>query len=236
MNLSKSALIGGGSRPRPGEISLAHRGVLFLDELPEFASGTLDALRQPLEDGFVVINRAAGRVVFPSSFMLVAAMNPCRCGYYGDPVKQCSCSAADRQKYAGKVSGPILDRIDIHVRVERVVYEDLEAGTGAAGTTTEMLRTGVESALEMQKERYRGENVRYNSQLSARQIEKYCVPCGSAGKILRKAFEKWNMSARSYHRILRLSRTAADTDCSEEIREEHVLEALQFRFPEDLGK
>ena len=233
-NLSKAALIGGGSTPRPGEISLAHGGVLFLDELPEFASGTLDALRQPIEDGFVVINRANFKVTYPSDFMLVGAMNPCRCGYYGDPVKQCTCSESDRMKYVGRVSGPLLDRIDIHVCVERVVYAEIDASSRVAATSTAELKKGVDSAHRMQSRRYKDSSIKFNSQLPAPMVERYCVPDEEGRRLLKTAFEKWDLSARSYHRLLRLSRTIADMDMSEDIKSSHVLEALQFRFPERL--
>ena len=235
-SISVSSLVGGGSIPRPGEISLAHRGVLFLDELPEFASGTLDALRQPMEDGYVVINRVNGRFAYPSRFMLVAAMNPCRCGFWGDPVRPCTCSDSERKRYIGKVSGPFLDRIDLQISVERVVYKDLAPGRSLRPTGTEALREGVERAAAMQAERYAGLDIRYNAALGPKMTELICVPERPAEKLLKDAFEKWDLSARSYHRILRLSRTIADIDGSESIKEDHVLEALQYRFSDGMPK
>ena len=233
-SISPAALVGGGGSPRPGEISLAHLGVLFLDELPEFASRTLDALRQPMEDGCVMINRLNARFVYPARFMLVAAMNPCRCGYWGDPVKQCSCSASDRKRYISRVSGPFLDRIDLQISVERVVYDDLAAVKAPAVSTAE-LREGVERAVKAQQKRYAGQSVQYNSQLSPAMTEAWCMPDEAGEKLLKEAFSRWDLSARSYHRLLRLARTVADLDGSENVREEHVLEALMYRFPDGLA-
>lgn len=232
-SISRAALVGGGTVPKPGEISLAHRGVLFLDELPEFASGTLDALRQPLEDGSVQINRVNFKIKYPARFMLVAAMNPCRCGYWGDPVRPCTCTQSDRQKYLGRISGPLLDRIDIHTVLSRIVYGDISPEGRACGSSTAQLKKGVDTAIAMQNERYKGLPVSYNSQLGAKLTEKYCVPDRAGRKLIEAAYKKWDLSARAYHRLLRLSRTAADTDGSSEIKEEHVLEALRYRFPED---
>ena len=233
-SVTKAALIGGGGRPRPGEISLAHGGVLFLDEIAEFQSHILDSLRQPLEDGFVVINRLNTRVSFPAKFMLVAAMNPCRCGYYGDPVKQCTCTEHERRQYAGKISGPLMDRIDLHVSVQRPIYDDINIGSAKSAVSSKELREGVENAMALQKERYEGEGIKYNSQLNAVLLEKYCVPSAAGKKILKAAFEKWHLSARSYHRMLKLARTAADLDGSADITEKHILEILNYRFPADL--
>ncbi len=232
--ISQAALIGGGTRPRPGEISLAHKGVLFLDELPEFSPKTLDSLRQPMEDRCAVIDRVNARFTYPASFMLVAAMNPCRCGYWGDPVKTCTCSESDRKRYVGRISGPFLDRIDLQISLSRVVYKDISAGDRPAGSSTEDLRKGVLKAAEVQRERYEGLSVSRNSQLTPSMIEKWCVPDSKGQEILKKAFERWDMSARSYHRILRLSRTIADIDGCSGVKAEHVLEALQYRFPEGL--
>ena len=232
-SISRAALVGGGSIPRPGEISLAHHGVLFLDELPEFASGTLDALRQPLEDGAVQINRVNFKIRYPARFMLVAAMNPCRCGYWGDPVKPCTCTQSERQKYLGRISGPLLDRIDIHTMLSRVVFDDISADSAPCKSSTAELKKGVQTAATMQQERYEGLPVKYNSQLGARLTEKYCMPDKAGKKLIGSAFKKWDLSARAYHRLLRLSRTIADVDGSQVIKEEHVLEALRYRFPED---
>ena len=231
-NVSASALIGGGSNPRPGEISLAHGGVLFLDELPEFAPGTLDTLRQPLEDGYVSITRVNGKCRFPSRFMLVAAMNPCRCGYFGDPVRPCSCSESDRKRYVGRVSGPLLDRIDINVALERIPYAEIRNSSTAKSVSSADLREGVERAFAMQKRRYKDLDSDYNSQLTPQQIRRFCRLDERCETLMEDAFRKWSLSARVYHRILRVARTIADIDCVEDIGEEHILEALSYRLPE----
>lgn len=231
-SITVTSLIGGGVLPKPGEISLSHSGVLFLDELPEFSTQTLDTLRQPMEDGEVSITRLNGKITFPSDFMLVAAMNPCRCGYYGDPVKTCTCTDSERKRYMGKVSGPLLDRIDLHVSMERIVYEELSSGMGLRSTDTESLKEGVIRAIEMQKKRYRDCSINYNSQLTPRLIKDFCNLNPKAQELMEAAFVKWNMSARSYHRILKVARTIADIRESEIIEEEDVLEALSYRMPD----
>ena len=231
-NMSAAAMVGGGTIPHPGEVSLAHNGVLFLDELPEFNSSVLETLRQPMEDGRVTVVRSSWRCTYPSEFMLVAAMNPCRCGYYGDPVKQCSCSESDRKRYLGKVSGPMLDRIDLHVIASRPVYSDLNLDS-AETMGTEELRRGVITAVGMQTERYKGSDVKNNAALSPAQIRKYCPLDRACEKLMKEAFQSLNMSARSYHRIIKVARTAADVAGRENIAEEHILEALTYRLPED---
>ncbi|MBR5641203.1 MAG: YifB family Mg chelatase-like AAA ATPase [Firmicutes bacterium] len=238
-NLSAAALAGGGTNPRPGEISLSHCGVLFLDELPEFAPAALECLRQPLEDGQITIARAGGRVTYPARFMLVAAMNPCRCGYYGDPVKTCTCNESERKKYIGKVSGPLLDRIDMHVAVERVAYREIrgdlhpvKAEKTDSPVSSAMLREGVVRAVEMQKKRYDGLKIRNNAGLTPRQTEQYCPLDAACSRLMEAAFSRYSLSARAYHRILRTARTVADLEGSEAIRKEHVLEALSYRMPE----
>lgn len=233
-NMSAAAMTGGGSQPRPGEISLSHCGVLFLDELPEFSGHVLETLRQPLEDGCVTISRTNGHITYPSRFMLTAAMNPCKCGYYGDPVKPCTCTETDRRKYIGKVSGPLLDRIDMHVAMDRVVYSDVaEAGDlKTEEISSAQLREGVIRAAEIQKERYKSINILSNSQLNPTHIHKYCKADKAASKLMERAFSSYDLSARSYHRILKVARTAADLEGSEIIREEHMLEALSYRMPE----
>ena len=233
-SVTKAALIGGGGRPRPGEISLAHEGVLFLDEMAEFPSLILDLLRQPLEDGFVVLNRLNYKVTFPSRFMLVAAMNPCRCGYYGDPEKQCSCTESDRQRYIGRISGPLMDRIDIHVSVSRPSYGDINIGASGYGLSSADLREGVVRAIAVQKERYAGEGIKYNSQLDAKLLERYCMPDAEGRAKLKDSFEKMHLSARGYHRVLKIARTIADLQGSADIDLMHISEALTFRFPADL--
>lgn len=235
-SVSAASLVGGGRNPKPGEISLAHNGVLFLDELPEFASQTLDTLRQPLEDGEVSITRINGKIVYPSRFMLVAAMNPCRCGYYGDPVRQCTCAESERVRYMSKLSGPLLDRIDMHIAMERIVYQDISAEHAVEGADTKTLRKKVISAAQIQKERYLKHGINSNSQLTPQLIKKYCSLDESGRSIIEAAFSKWHMSARSYHRILKLSRSIADLDASEDIKDFHVLEALSYRMPDKYFK
>ena len=227
-SMSAAALTGGGTRPVPGEISLAHRGVLFLDELPEFESRTLDMLRQPMEDGEVSIVRVNGKCSYPARFMLVAAMNPCRCGYYGDAKRQCTCSESDRKRYMARVSGPLLDRFDIHVSMERVDFEDISALEGS-GRTSAQIREEVIRAAEVQRRRYEGLGISCNSQLTANLIKEYCRLDDDGQQLLRDAFIKWKLSARSYHRILKVARTIADLEGSEDIGRVHLLEALSYR-------
>lgn len=231
-SISSISLVGGGTTPMPGEISLAHNGVLFLDEFPEFKAQTLDMLRQPLEDGEVSIVRINGKVRYPARFMLVAAMNPCRCGYFGDPVHPCTCTQTDRDRYLGKISGPLLDRIDIHVSMERLLYDEISSKNSVHSTDTKALREKVLVANKIQMERYAGIDISYNSQLTPRLIEKYCVLGNDCKSLLEAAFSRWNMSARQYHRILKVSRTIADLDEKESIDETHILEALNYRMPE----
>lgn len=236
-SMSATAMIGGGSHPRPGEISLSHNGVLFLDELPEFNSHTLETLRQPMEEGRVTIARVNETATFPARFILVAAMNPCRCGYYGDPVKTCTCSESDRQRYIGKVSGPLLDRIDLHISMERIVYKDISLeNNNQCGKTSAQLRAEAIVAHQMQKRRYAELPIDYNAQLSPRQIKEYCVLDKGCSALLEEAFSLWNLSARSYHRILKVARTAADLAGSQTINEEHILEALSYRIPDRFFK
>ncbi len=235
-SVSAISLVGGGRNPKPGEISLAHNGVLFLDELPEFASYTLDTLRQPLEDGEVSITRINGKLTYPARFMLVAAMNPCRCGYYGDPVRQCSCTESERIRYLGRISGPLLDRIDMHIAMERIVYQDISVEYTGECMDTETLRKKVISAAQIQRARYTKRGITSNSQLTPQLIKKYCYLDESGRSIMEAAFSKWHMSARSYHRTLRLSRTVADLDGSEEIKDFHILEALSYRMPDKYFK
>ena len=213
--------------------------MLFLDELPEFAPSALECLRQPLEDGQITISRAGGRCTYPARFMLVAAMNPCRCGYYGDPVKTCTCNESDRKRYLGKVSGPLLDRIDMHVAVERTSYLDMrgngpaiEAPPAEEELSSAMLREGVMRAAAIQQQRYKGLNIANNARLSPRETERFCALDGACSRLMEAAFARYSLSARSYHRILRTARTIADIGASEAIREEHLLEALSYRMPE----
>ncbi|MHB1160078.1 MAG: YifB family Mg chelatase-like AAA ATPase [Chloroflexota bacterium] len=225
--ISYAGLIGGGKWPHPGEISLAHRGVLFLDEFPEFGQATLELLRQPVEDGIVTISRAQGSVTFPAKFMLVAAMNPCPCGYYGDAQKECSCSSTLVAKYQKRISGPMLDRIDIHVGVPRIGYEKL-AGDGQ-GETSAQIRSRVEAAREVQRARFRGTSLTCNSDMGPADVRTHCRVEGSAQSILKAAVAQMHLSARAYHRILKVARTIADLEGSPQIGPAHVAEAVQYR-------
>ncbi len=221
------SLIGGGRDLHPGEISLAHNGVLFLDEFPEFSRHTIDVLRQPLEDGFVTVSRASGTVSYPCRFMLVAAMNPCRCGWYGHPSGKCHCTQAQVDAYMGKISGPMLDRIDICTNVREVAFQDLSTHTPAE--TSAEIRQRVNEARALQRQRLAGSGVTCNAHMPAALIEKYCRLGGSEQAMVRRAFDKFGMSARSYHKILKIARTIADLAASEAITCTHIAEALQYR-------
>lgn len=224
--ISASALTGGGRIPKPGEISLSHHGVLFLDELPEFQRAALEIMRQPLEDGQVTISRVNGTLTFPSDFMLVAAMNPCPCGYLGDGSK-CHCSMNEIIKYNRKISGPLLDRIDIMVEMPAVSYEDLEGVE--INEPSSKIKERVLAAHEIQLTRYRNEGIYFNAQLSSAQIEKFCVLGTKEKEMLRNAFERLDLSARAYHKILKVARTVADLDGSNDITLKHLAEVLQYR-------
>lgn len=225
--ITRVGLTGGGTIPKPGEISLAHNGVLFLDELPEFSRATLEILRQPLEDGVVSIARAHGTYTYPSSFMLVAAMNPCPCGYYNHPKKECTCSDAAVQKYLNRVSGPLLDRIDIHIEVPPVEYDDLTAKSGEE--TSAEIRRRVNAARDIQTARFEGTSTKCNAHIEAAQFEQVCVMDDKADRMLKAAFDKLNLTARAYDRIMKVARTIADLDQSEIIRSPHISEAIQYR-------
>lgn len=236
-SMSAAAMAGGGTRPRPGEISLAHNGVLFLDELPQFSSHTLETLRQPLEDGQVTIARVNETSTFPARFILVAAMNPCRCGYYGDPVKVCTCTQTDRQRYMSKISGPLLDRIDLHMTMDRVVYQDIALeSSGCPGKTSAALGAEVMAAYIIQKQRYAKSAIEYNAQLTPSMIKKYCALDPACKALMEEAFSLWALSARSYHRILKVARTIADLAGEDAILKVHILEALSYRMPDRLLK
>jgi len=224
---SQVSLIGGGRIPKPGEVSLAHNGVLFLDEIPEFKKSVLEVLRQPMEDGVVSISRANASHTYPCRFMLVASMNPCPCGYYGDPYHQCTCSQKSIEAYLGKLSSPLLDRIDIHIEVMPVDYKDLNKNVNIECSRD--IRERVNKAREIQIRRYSKENIHCNSQLSPRDIKKYCKLTKNAELIMKEAFNKYRFSARTYNKILKVSRTIADLDGKEIISENHVLEAIRYR-------
>lgn len=209
-----------------GEISLSHFGVLFLDELPEFNRNTLEVLRGPLEDGEITIGRAAQVLTYPCEFMLVASMNPCPCGYYGSD-KICRCSEESIKRYLGKISGPLLDRIDIQVEVNPVKYENLDSNEIEESSSD--IKKRVNNARNIQKKRYEGLGIYSNSQLTPSLIEKFCVLNNNCKLILKNAFDKLGLSARAYERILKVARTIADLDCSEDILEKHLLEAIQYR-------
>jgi magnesium chelatase family protein len=224
---SHAGLVGGGRWPRPGEISLAHRGVLFLDELPEFGQNVLEVLRQPLEDKFVTISRAQGSVTFPANFMLIAAMNPCPCGYYSDPTRECVCSPGTIARYQKRLSGPLLDRIDIHVEVPRVDYEKL-AGRAEAERSTDV-RARVCAARERQGKRFAGTTLIANADMGPADIRKYCDLEPAAQNLLKAASQQLQLSARAYHRTLKLARTIADLADAETIAPAHLAEAIQYR-------
>ncbi|RKY04318.1 hypothetical protein DRP77_04190 [Candidatus Poribacteria bacterium] len=225
--VSNAGLVGGGTIPRPGEVSLAHNGVLFLDELPEFRRDVLEVLRQPLEEGVVTISRATATVTYPANFMLVCAMNPCPCGYYGDRTRRCRCTPSQIQNYISRISGPLLDRIDIHVEVPAVKYSDL--ASDRPGESSERIRERVQRAREIQRERFKGTGIRCNADMSPKELREYCKLDKSSHELLRRAITQLGLSARAYDRILKVSRTIADLEGSEEIRPEHVSEAIQYR-------
>ncbi len=228
-SISNAALAGGGTFPQPGEISLAHKGVLFLDELPEFRRDTLEALRQPLEDGYICISRAAVKsIIFPASFMLVAAMNPCPCGYFTDPRKTCRCSPNKIIDYMGKISGPLLDRIDIHIQLPPVKYKELVDTKDAESSGA--IKNRVEKCHLIQNERFKQEQSCYNNAtMNNKLIKKYCILQEEAKELLRMAMTELGLSARAYDKILKVSRTIADMNQSEEITAEYICEAIQYR-------
>ena len=226
-SISMAGLTGGGSTPRPGEISLAHNGVLFMDELPQFTRPAMESLRQPLEDGVITISRAGGRATYPSSFMLVGAMNPCPCGYFGHPTRACTCSQTKVSLYLNKISGPLLDRMDLQVEVPPVEYDRM-ADARPAESSAEV-RKRVEAARQLQRRRYAGTGVTCNARLTPALLKKYCVLTPEADRLLAAAYERMGLSGRSYDRLLRVARTIADLAGSEQIGPDHVAEAIQFR-------
>jgi magnesium chelatase family protein len=226
--ISDAGLIGGGAVPRPGEVSLGHNGVLFLDELPEFQRNVLEVMRQPLEDGSVTISRAAVSVTFPSRFMLVAAMNPCPCGYFGDPTRECHCTPPMIQRYVSKISGPLLDRIDIHIEVPSVKYKELRGPASTEDSTA--VRERVIEARGRQRERFKPEKKTYcNAQMAPKLIRKYCAISADGEKLLENAVTRLGLSARAHDRILKVARTIADLDGAESVEAKHLSEAIQYR-------
>lgn len=225
--ISDAGLIGGGQNPKPGEVSMAHNGVLFLDELPEFRKNALEVLRQPMEDGKVTISRASSRVTYPASFMLVAAMNPCPCGFLGDQKRDCRCTHQQIHRYRAKVSGPLMDRIDIHLEVPPVPYKEL-SGKGR-GASSEEMRERVERAREIQRKRFGGLPFRSNSRMRASELKRFCSIDDASNKLLEMAVDKLGLSARAHSRILKVARTIADLQGDENIKPPHVAEAIQYR-------
>jgi len=225
--ISDAGMVGGGSTPAPGEISLAHHGVLFLDELPEFHRRSLEVLRQPLEQGTVTIARALNSTTFPASFMLVAAMNPCPCGYLGDSRHACKCNPLVIERYMGRISGPLLDRIDLHIEVPAVPFQELAASQ--EGTSSAMMRGQVSKARAVQRARFGAGNVRVNARMSSRQLRKFCVLDAPGRQLLETAMETLGLSARAHDRILRMARTIADLDAAADIQPHHVTEAIGYR-------
>jgi len=224
--ISATALTGGSRIPKPGEISLSHYGVLFLDELPEFKRSVLEALRQPMEDGQVTISRVNASVVYPSKFMLAAAMNPCPCGYLGD--SRCHCTASEIAAYRKRISGPLLDRIDIYADTPDVTYNDLNSKEKAESSAE--IKKRVSAARDIQLTRYKNEGVYFNSQLSSAQTDKFCILDKEASALAETAFDSLSLSARSYHKILKVARTIADLENSEIIKAHHIAEAMQYRM------
>lgn len=224
---SRIALTGGGPSARPGEISYAHNGVLFLDELPEYPRNVLEILRQPLEDGVISVTRVAKSVEYPADFMLVASMNPCPCGYYGSNTHECSCSPSQIQKYMSKISGPLLDRIDLHIEVDEVNYDELTSETQAESSAA--VKERVNKARAVQNNRYAGTNVYCNAGMTSEMVKKFCVLDSAGEKILQSAFDKLGMSARAYTRILKVARTIADLAGAQDISAKHVAEAVMYR-------
>ncbi len=225
--ISDAGLIGGGKFPMPGEVSLAHNGVLFLDELPEFKRNALEVLRQPLEDGKVSISRAAGSITYPTHFMLVAAMNPCPCGYRTDRKRECQCNPLQIKKYVSRISGPLMDRIDLHVEVPSVEYKDLSSNT--IGEPSSAIRERVEEARQIQLQRFNSTKTFFNSRMNTKQLQKFCQLDEPSQKIMSLAIDKLGLSARAHDRILKVSRTIADLEKSDQILPEYVAEAIQYR-------
>ncbi len=225
--ISDAGLIGGGQNPKPGEVSLAHNGVLFLDELPEFKKNVLEVLRQPMEDGHVTISRASSTVTYPANFMLVAAMNPCPCGFFGDPKRECHCSALQIRRYRSKISGPLMDRIDIHMEVPPVPFKDLSSRE--SGQSSREILGRVKRARKIQNERFRKMKIHTNAGMSSRHIRQFCALDAESNDLMEKAMDRLGLSARAHSRILKISRTIADLESAPHISAHHVAEAIQYR-------
>jgi len=224
---SDVALVGGGANPRPGEVSLAHNGVLFLDELPEFKKSVLEVLRQPLEDGYVSISRASASVIFPARFMLVAALNPCPCGYFQDTRRECKCGTGEIQKYLKKISGPLLDRIDIHIEVPALKYSSLSDET--PGENSEVIKKRVNASRRAQLERFKGTKVFCNAGMGSKMLKKYCHLSQDGVNLMKTAIDKMGLSGRAHDKILKVARTIADLEGKQEIETAHLGEAIQYR-------
>lgn len=225
--VSAQGLAGGGQVPRPGEISLAHNGVMFMDEFPEFDRRAKESLRQPIEDGQITIVRSSGTVSYPSNIMVVAAMNPCPCGFFGHPTRECTCTEAAKKRYRDKISGPILDRIDIHIEVEPVEYDELASKTQEESSAE--IRMRVNAAREIQRERFAGTGISCNAKMTPKMTKEYCVLSDEASALLKASFEKLGLSARAYDKLLRIARTIADLDGCENIETAHISQAIQYR-------
>lgn len=226
-SISDVALCGGGANPKPGEISLAHCGILFLDEFPEFSSKAIESMRAPLEDGKITVSRVAGTVEYPTNIMLICAMNPCKCGYLGHPTKPCTCTPAQIAKYSSKISGPMLDRIDIHIEVPAIPYSEISSGKPAE--RSEAIRERVLAARRLQFKKYKGTGIYKNADLSAPLIKKFCVLSDDAKEVIESSFDTLNLTGRGYNKVLKIARTIADLQNSEMINKVHILEALQYR-------
>lgn len=225
--ISNAGMAGGGSSPKPGELSLAHNGILFLDELGEFQRATLEVMRQPLENRIITIARAKETVSYPCEFLLISAMNPCPCGYLGDRIKKCDCTYIDILRYRKRISGPLLDRFDIQIEVPRVEYKDLVANK--KGVSSSLMKKQVLQAREIQRERFDTYGIETNSQMNPKHIKEFCFLEDSSHHILKKAIEKLGISARAYHKILKVARTIADLEASPDINDIHISEAIQYR-------
>lgn len=225
--MSAASLIGGGRVPHPGEVSLSHYGVLFLDEMPEFPKNVLEVLRQPLEDECVTISRVNGTITYPAKFILVSSINPCPCGFYGDESNRCTCSPIQIKNYLGKISGPLMDRIDLHIEVPSVNFDDISGSSH--GESSASIKQRINKARKLQLERYEKDGIYFNSQLKPKQMAVYCSIGRKEKELLKNAFEKFNLSARTYNRILKVARTIADLEGSMDIKLEHIAEAIQHR-------